>query len=164
MKTIELTQGKAALVDDDSPEWIFDVNWYAQCIGGTYYAVRNLRREDGKQATHRLHRVLIDAKPGEQVDHRDGDGLNNQLSNLRIVTKAKNMRAFNRQRANNKSGFRGVCWHKQRRKWMANVRHGGVLLTVGYFNSPEEAAKARDEKARSLGWPEEGMNFSLTKS
>jgi hypothetical protein len=164
MRIIELTQGEIAFVDNDAPTWIFDVKWYALHMGGTYYAARSIRREDGKQTTQYLHRVLLDVKPGEQVDHRDGDGLNNQCSNLRIVTHAQNQRAFNRQQTNNKSGFRGVCWHKRLRKWLAQIPHDGVRRYVGLYDTPEEAAKARDEKARSLGWPEEGMNFSLVES
>jgi hypothetical protein len=160
MKTIELTQGKVALVDD-APAWVFKVKWYAQRDGGTYYAVRKIRREDGKQTLQILHRVLIDAKPEQDVDHIDGDGLNDQLSNLRIVTNSQNLRAFRRRQTNNKSGFRGVSWNKQRRKWRAQIKHDGVMIHVGRYNTPEEAAKARDEKARSLGWPKEGMNLSL---
>jgi hypothetical protein len=164
MRIIELTQGEIAFVDNDAPTWIFDVNWYALRMGRLWYAARNIRREDGKQTTQYLHRVLLDVKPGEQVDHRDGDGLNNRLSNLRIVTNAQNQRAFNRPHPNNKSGFRGVSWHKRDKKWQAQIWHDGVKLHIGCFSSPEEAAHARDEKARSLGWPEEGMNFSLVES
>jgi hypothetical protein len=163
MKTINLTQGKVALVDDDAPSWVFEVNWCASRAGGTYYAARSIRREDGKRTMQYIHRVLLDAKLGEQIDHIDGNGLNNQLSNLRIFSNAQNLRAFNLHRTNNKSGFRGVSWFKRDKKWEAKIRHDGVKLHIGYFNSPEEAAKARDEKARSLGWPEEGMNFSKIK-
>ena len=81
-----------------------------------------------------------DAKPGENVDHEDGDGLNNRRRNIRFVTTSQN--GVNNCRARVRSGFRGVYRNKQ--KWSARV----ARTHVGTFDSPEEAALARDEAMR----------------
>jgi hypothetical protein len=106
-----------------------------------------------------MHRVIIGAKPGEKVDHKNGDGLNNLMSNLRITTQAGNQRGFAKIRSSNTSGFRGVSLNKLTQKFRAYLCHDGLLITVGFFPYREDAARARDAKARELGWPEEGMNF-----
>lgn len=158
MKTIPLTQGKVAIVDDDAPAWIFEVKWCASRSGKRWYAVRNIVKE-GSHAMQKLHRVIMNARPGEDVDHKYGDGLDNRKENLRITTRAENMRGFSRRHPNNISGFRGVTWYARYEKWEAKLMHDGCRLHVGYYDDRTEAAKARDAKARELGWPEQGMNF-----
>lgn len=157
MRTIPLTQGKVTIVDDDAPAWIFEVKWCAvrRVNDAGWYAIRGVPREGGGHTTQRLHRVIMDAKPGEQVDHKHGDGLDNRKESLRITTNTGNQRGFARRALDNKSGYRGVCWNEETQKFDAYVKK----IHVGYFSCPIEAARARDAKARELGWPEEGMNF-----
>lgn len=91
MKEIPLTQGKVALVDDEDFELLNQLNWYAyKNKTGNYYAVRNYSAEKGKRKIILMHREIMDAPKGIQVDHRNGDGLYNQKENLRLATHQQN--------------------------------------------------------------------------
>lgn len=163
MRTILLTQGKVTIVDDDAPPWIFEVKWFAarRRPEGIFYAVRNIAREGGGQTLQLLHRVIMDAKPGEEVDHKHGDGLNNRKENLRITTHMGNSHGFARVRSDNTSGYRGVAWDEFAQKFKAYLWHSGKAINIGRFDCCIAAARARDAKARELSWPEAGMNFPL---
>jgi hypothetical protein len=82
------------------------------------------------------------------IDHVNGNGLDNRRRNLRVVTPAIN--SHNVHHVWGKSRFRGVCWDKQRNKWMAYLWFQKKMLRVGWFASEEEAARARDQKAKQL--------------
>lgn len=83
--------------------------------------------------------------PKCQVDHRDGDGLNNRINNLRDSTHAQNQRN-QRLHVRNKSGVRGVCFCKRTEKWQALIWDGnGKRIHLGRFPTVEAAAAARKE-------------------
>lgn len=95
-----------------------------------------------------LHRHLL-GEAGLYVDHINGNGLDCRRSNLRVATASQN--SHNRQIAtNNKSGKKGVRWHKSAKKWVAVIRHEGHSRTLGYFSDLEAAARAYDEAAQRL--------------
>ena len=103
MKTIPLTQGKVALVDDSDYEFL--VNYGSWCAdltvsSGIYYAT--CRRDYFNIKMHRL--LLPNAK---MVDHKDGNGLNNQRNNLRSCTRSQNL-ANSKLRSDGASGYKGV--------------------------------------------------------
>lgn len=108
-----------------------------------------------------LHHAILNIVPSRKVDHKNGNGLDNQRENLRSVTNAENLRGFYRLQSRNTSGFRGVVWYKPQSKWLSQICHNGQRMHIGYYADTVEAALARDAKARELGWPEEGMNFPL---
>lgn len=81
---------------------------------------------------------------GKLIDHRDGNGLNNLPSNLRIATSTENSRN-RRKNSNNQSGYKGVCWCA--RKWRAAIRVNGKLKHLGYFENVTDAALAYDVAA-----------------
>ena len=81
--------------------------------------------------------------PEGEIDHIDGNGLNNRWNNLREVTPTENQRNA-RKRSDNTSGTTGVGWHKQRQKWKAQIRINGTQKHLGYFDSKEEAIWARE--------------------
>ncbi len=85
MKEIRLTQGKVALIDDADFEWLSQWKWRCSRHFRTWYAMRTVHSL-GKTMTVSMHRLITGAKPGEQVDHVDGNGINNQRNNLRFVT------------------------------------------------------------------------------
>lgn len=93
-----------------------------------------------------MHRVIMKPKKGVEIDHIDGNRLNNQKSNLRFATSSQNK--INRgPRKDNKSGFKGVSWHKQRNLWTARIMTGGKYKHLGLFKTLEEAAEAYNAEA-----------------
>ena len=88
------------------------------------------------------------APAGLDVDHIDGDGLNNRRSNLRACTHTENGR--NRKLSkNNTSGLKGVN-AREAGKWQAMIKTSGRILHLGVFDSKMEAAKAYDAAALRL--------------
>lgn len=98
---------------------------------------------DGRLDTaHRLAWLYVYGEwPSELIDHKDGDGLNNRIDNLRLANKAQN--SINRgPQANNTSGYKGVTWYARRKKWMVRLKVSGRPIFLGYFDDKEDAAKA----------------------
>ena len=78
---------------------------------------------------------------GLVIDHKDAIRSNNLVENLRICTFQQNH--FNRgKQANNKSGFKGVSLHKQKQKWVAQIKIEGKNKFLGFFKDPEKAYEA----------------------
>lgn len=145
MKTIPLTQGLIAQVDDADFKAVNRFKWCAQRIGRNFYAARRFRKPDGKQGYQYLHQFLF---PGVlRVDHRDGDGLNNQRYNLRPATNQQNLWGFQRKRPGATSKFRGVSWESRRLTWHARLKISGKSIHLGYFDDETDAACAYDTAA-----------------
>lgn len=146
MKTIKLTKGKFALVDDGDYLRLVVYAWYAyQNKTGIWYAAA----KDANNKTLRMHRLVLSTNTF--VDHIDGNGLNNVRSNLRRATIQQN--SFNqRLRSGKVSGikYKGVTWNKESNKYQAQVMKNGKNFNLGRFTCPVEAAKAYDEKAVEL--------------
>ena len=100
----------------------------------------------------RIHRLIATAfidNPSNKpfVDHIDNNGLNNNINNLRWCTQREN--CMNSSfRNDNSSGMKGVSWHKKTNKWNARIMIDGIQISLGYYDSVEEAAKARVQRAR----------------
>ena len=131
MKTIILTQGKIALVDDEDYEILNQYKWHANKIGNTYYALRNYNVY--------MHREITKPTEGMETDHIDRNGLNNQKSNLRIVTKRGN--ALNKS-VKKTSRFPGVHWINRKKPWRATIRLNGIKTHLDVFETEEEAHEA----------------------
>ena len=93
-----------------------------------------------------LHHCII-GRPlnGMQVDHRNGDGLDNRRCNLRIVTVSQNQHN-SKIRCDNSTGFKGVSFNKRISKYTSQIQIEGKRVFLGYFNTPEDAAKAYQER------------------
>lgn len=102
-----------------------------------YYARIGIGNE--RQAL--LHRWLLDAPPDLQVDHRDGEPLNNQRHNLRLVDGTTNQLNRRGPQRNNKSGYRGVL-HMRSGKYVAQIKVMGTVIYLGTYASVEEAVAA----------------------
>lgn len=135
MAEIRLTQSKIAFVDDADLPLLEGRSWCAQRTRHHWYAV-------SKGVT--MHRLLMGA-PGLQVDHIDGDGLNNRRSNLRIGTNSQNQ--ANRRRAFGASRFKGVHHEKRGKPWKAAIKISGEKIHLGSFDDEAEAARAYDRAA-----------------
>lgn len=148
MKTIELTQGKSAIVDDADYEWISAHRWYFVDSGkhGYGHAARQVRVDSGGWRQVRMHREIVGAKAGEQVDHINGDPLDNRRSNLRICNNAQNRANMHRKRRSS-SRYKGVHWHKRDRRWVATITINGQRIALGSYTDEEEAARAYDRAA-----------------
>lgn len=95
-----------------------------------------------------LHRLLLDAPDDLQVDHINGDRMDNRRSNLRLVTCAEN-----RQNCIGKEGrdsFRNISWRESRNKWEVTVMVDGVSHWVGRFDTMEQAKREARKARRSL--------------
>jgi hypothetical protein len=148
VKEIALNNGKVAIVDDADYEWLKQRTWHARKgrDSKTFYAGTNTSRKEPPRKLLLMHRVIVGAEPGQQVDHIDGNGLNNCRNNLRFCTNTENQ--YNKPMpVNNTSGYKGVSMHKHSKKWRATIGHSGKHKHIGYFDSPEEAARAYDDAA-----------------
>jgi hypothetical protein len=161
MKTIPLSQGKVALVDDEDYQRVSAFKWSAALRDHKWYACRNLGRQHKQQLIY-LHRFIVDAPTGCEVDHEDGNGLNCMRLNLRKCTPVQN-RCNTGLSVRNKSGFKGVHWRRDIQKWAAQIKTHGYKISLGVYDSAEAAARVRDVAARKyhgefawLNFPQEG--------
>lgn len=150
MRTIPLTQGLYAQVDDELYERLQEFKWRALKGGQTYYATRHVM-VDGKTKTIYMHRHIMEVTDSNVlVDHRDHNGLNNCTSNLRKCTTRQNLQNM-RSRPGSASRFVGVCWHKGDQKWRARIRTPqGKRKFLGNFDNEEDAARARDAASKEF--------------
>lgn len=160
MKLIPLTQGRFAKVDNADFPWLNQWKWCLSKVDKKEYAVRN-DYHDGKNHYIRMHVAITGPiKKGLERDHIDGDGLNNQRRNLRICTKAQNLRNRKKPTINDEL-YTGIHTYnnKKRTKWRAIIGHGGVTTHLGMFNSPEDAARAYDKAAQKYFGEYARLNF-----
>ena len=138
MKEILLTKGNKAMVDDCDYEYLSQWKWYLS--GG--YAISNDKRK-------KMHRLIMDAKDGEIVDHIDRDKLNNTRSNLRIVDKQGNV--HNQQkRVNTHNNYKGTQYIKRLGLWQSRCRMYGNDYFLGFYKTEIAAAYAYNKKAIQL--------------
>lgn len=141
MKTITLSRGKFAIVDDEDFDRVSKYKWYCSYYG---YAVRTVRQKNGKRGMIWLHKFVLKTK--SIVDHINGDPLDNRKSNLRKCSNRENTRNT-KVRKNSQTGFKGVSWHKQIKKYRAFIKVNYKQIHLGTFNCKIEAAKAYNKAA-----------------
>lgn len=135
MKEISLTKDLVAFVDDEDFEALSRFKWYED----NGYAVRKPPMENGIRGCNlRMHCEILGRF---LVDHIDGNGLNNQRHNLRPATVSQNG-ANRRKHRFGLSQFKGVCWHKRDKKWLAYIQVARKRMHIGSFDSELDAAKA----------------------
>ena len=146
MKEIPLTQGKFALVDDDDYEYLSQWKW---CYDNGYAKRGQWNPVTKKIIQIFMHRVIMNAKKGEAVDHANHNTLNNKKYNLRICTYAQNM--YNsKSNKNSSSKYKGVSWNKRCKKWQVYIIYEGKRINLGYYKDEEEAARVYDKAAIEL--------------
>jgi len=146
VKQIPLTRGKFALVDDEDYELLARYKWHAMGDERKGWCAATMGSRPNRKKIV-MHRFILDAPAGMEVDHINGDSLDNQRANIRLCSSAENSRNRGKQ-ANNTSGYKGVFWRKGLEKWQARIRTDGVVVFLGSYDTPEEAARAYDDGAR----------------
>lgn len=129
-REIVLHSGDIALVDDADFRIVSHWKWKRHPQG---YASRTTR-----SGTVLMHRQIMNAAESVEIDHRNGNKLDNRRGNLRIATKSQNMHNRGAQR-NSKSGQKGVSWDVSRQKWRATIQVDGRYRTLGRFASLADA-------------------------
>jgi hypothetical protein len=149
MKEIRLLNDEIALVDDEDYGLVSQYQWHLHSEG---YAVVTKAKPGGRQVIW-MHRLVLGTAC--DVDHKDGNKLNNQKSNLRLATDSQNggNRKINRK-GHKTSRFKGVCWHKEDQRWRTTIKAkcAGVnrQIYVGQFIDETAAAKTYNRKAIEL--------------
>lgn len=146
---IPLRDGMCAIIDADDSVKCAARCWSLKpgtCPRGFYVVSHGLK----------LHRFLLDANPGQIVDHINGNSLDNRKANLRFVTPGQSAR--NRHvRKDSASGYKGVC--ATRGRFRAHIYANGHRHWLGAYDVPEDAALAYDDAARLLHGVHARFNF-----
>jgi hypothetical protein len=146
MKFIKLTQGKETIVDDEDYENLNQWKWHYHNQG---YAKRTLKKKN-KTTKIYMHRFIMNLNSNLTIDHINGNGLDNRKCNLRIANKSENSMNSNKQTKLTSSIYKGVTWHKQCKKWVAQIGHKRKHYSLGLYLTEKEAALAYNKKAKEL--------------
>jgi hypothetical protein len=145
MAEVKVGRSLFAYVDDADLALVSGHKWYpAKCKDTTYAMFRT-----ADAGTVYMHRMISGFPKGMDVDHRDGNGLDNRRSNLRVCTHAKNIANQKLSRANT-SGYKGVSWDKKRGAWEAHIKYDQKKRFLGYFDDKADAARAYNAKAAEV--------------
>ena len=144
---IELTQGQVALVDECDLEKVLAYRWcaHAQKNGRWYAATHPGYGRKDKRILH-MHRLIMGAPKGTQVDHVNLAGLDNRRANLRFATLSQNLANARRHR-DKKSPYKGTYFDKRRSHWRAAICVNGQQIHLGCFDDEIDAAIAYNEAA-----------------
>lgn len=151
MKWMQLTRGMATQLDDGDFAEFSAWRWHAS--GSSHVYARRNTDINGVSVSLYLHRLITTAPPELDVDHINGDTLDNRRENLRVVTTAENL--WNREKT---TRWLGVCAIKGGR-WRATIDLRGRKLDCGIYPTPEAAALVRDYAAETLRGPIGPRNF-----
>ncbi len=152
-KAIPLTQGYEAIIDDKDYERVSKYGWRAEVKSNTVYATRTFINKTAELHDTRMkpyysnmymHRFILDVKKGKQVDHLDGNGLNNTRKNIRILSQS-----MNNAKRKSKGIFTGVKKRTSGR-YRADIRRNGEAKCLGTFDTVEKAIEAR--KKAEIEW------------
>lgn len=142
---IPLTQNQTAIIDLQDYDRISRFRWYVSFNGKRRYAERR-EYSEGLSRRISMHRELLNAPKGMDVDHINWDGLDNRRSNLRLATRSQNMANQPRQ-TRGSSQFKGVYFDRCYGKWKAMICVHRKKIHLGRFDVEELAAKAYDRAA-----------------
>jgi hypothetical protein len=143
------TGGDVVYFDSEDREKVYRYNWYTKKQHkntSTPYAA-SVKTVGGARKLILMHQLVMDAKNGIEIDHKDGNGFNNRKSNLRSCTRSQN--CMNQKKKAGTSKYKGVSWVKRDGSFYAQIKVGGKNKFLGYFKTDEiAAARAYDSAAR----------------
>ena len=146
VKEIKLANNKGvALVDDEDYERLNEYKWN---LAKPYYASTNIYINN-ERTMKRMHLLILDGIKGKEIDHIDGNGLNNQKNNLRLVNRSQNCMNRNK-RKNCSSKYKGVSWDKNEKKWRVHICINKKIKYLGRFENEIKAANAYNKAAKEL--------------
>lgn len=143
MAELPLTQGQVAQIDDAALDWVHRYRWQARLVRGKWYAVTQFHTSNGRRTTRYLHRMVfgeVDRKV--EIDHINGDSLDDRRENLRATTHSENQQ--NRAYGYGEVPVRGVGTTPSG-KYVAQAKVAGKHYTFGRFDTIEEAEQAAIE-------------------
>jgi len=151
-RLIPLTQGQYTIVWASDYEWLMQWKWYAERRPdtGMFYAARSETVDSGKKVNIYIHRQILGLKQGDskEVDHvYSHNTLDNRRSNLRVTDNYGQAQNTGKKRFNT-SGYKGVSWDKEKRRWIAQIVANGNYKFLGYYDTKEEAYAAYCEAAK----------------
>lgn len=157
MRLVQLTRGKYAIIDSEDFSAVECYKWNYSNSGYAKTAVPHPTIK-GRQSYLYMHTLLMSTPKGMHVDHKDGNSLNNQRSNLRLCSHADNMRNSKIPK-NNTSGYKGVGFLKRSGRWNACIYFMNKRIHIGNYTNKDDAARAYDTKATELYGEFARLNF-----
>lgn len=161
-KKVKLSNGMEALVDEEDYDFINQYRWYGLLgyAAHGFYTLGSSSKEKphGIVRTYYMHQLILKAPKGFQVDHINGNRLDNRKSNLRICTPGQNIINKSKQ-TNNTSNYKGVTRQKASRKWQAIIGFNRRKLHLGFYQNKIHAAMAYDMAAKDLHGEFVNLNF-----
>lgn len=125
-------------MDDEDFESLSQYKWYFMSKG---YAFTQSKQKNKIRHSIYMHRQIMGFPEGLQVDHINGNKLDNRKCNLRLATNSQNHCNRGKQ-SNNTSGYKGVFWHKRTQKWVARIGLNRKGISLGLYADPKDASAA----------------------
>ena len=145
------TSGHQIEIDDDDFDLVKGFTWSVIKSPCTNYAIsRDKGGRKVKKTHYYMHRVIMNAPKGTEVDHVDGNGLNNHRNNLRICSRAQNQHNRQKTRRQTSSEYKGVSWNKKDARWRAAIVLNSKQIHIGSFSTEHDAAIAYNNTAIRL--------------
>lgn len=140
MKELKLSNSESfCLLDDEDYERFKKHVWR---LLGAGYVSRGTALKNGKQKTLYIHRLILNAKDNERIDHINRNKLDNRKENLRFCSHVQNHQNISKFKGNWTSRYKGVHWDKRRKSWRARIKVNGKEIYLGRFINEIDAAKA----------------------
>lgn len=161
MKSITLTGGLIAHVDDEDYEKLIQYNWIPAKRKRKIYAFASLKMGYRSGPAIYMHQLIMNPPNGFEVDHRDGNGLNNQKANLRLCSHQQNCQNAKKREAPSTSKYKGVLKSRSCRfkPWRAYIKKDNRQYSLRHHETEEAAARAYDAKAKELFGEFACLNF-----
>lgn len=146
-RSVPLTEGEVAWVDETDFHLVSRYRWRLLRQGENKYAQTHIKHPDGRKTTLSMHRLIAEPSEGMTVDHRNGNGLDNRRSNLSTCTYGENL--HRQRKATSSAGIKGV-YRERNGRYRAKIERNGEQRSLGTFATVEEAATAYAEAEREL--------------